>query len=232
MTDSFDREAGKLSVARQSTLVPRSALPSGGTIVLLNGTSSSGKTSLAKALQTMLPQQYLHVQLNAFRDMEPAGYFSRGHAASSALRVAALCRAMHASVAQFAAHGQNVVFDHVLSADAWHYLFEDFQEQQLYLVGVHCSVEELVRRERTRGDREHGLAESQACRIHQDREYDFCVDTTGSNPSACANALVHWLEQDPVPCAFARMRALHGYIEHADGEALKKSPKGGVQLYP
>jgi chloramphenicol 3-O phosphotransferase len=68
---------------------------------------------------------------------------------------------MHATVAEFAAHGQNVIFDHVLSDDAWHYLFEDLNEQRLYLIGVHCSIEELVRRERARGDREQGLARSQ-----------------------------------------------------------------------
>jgi chloramphenicol 3-O phosphotransferase len=193
-------------------LVPRNTLPAGGSILLLNGTSSSGKTSLAKALQVALPQQYLHVQLNAFRDMEPAGYFSREQAASGSLRVAALCRAMHATVIQFAAHGQDVIFDHVLSAEAWHYLFEDLREQTLYLVGVHCSTEELVRRERARGDREHGLAESQVGQIHEGREYDFSVDTSRSNPTECANALVHWLQQNPAASAFKTLRARHDAV--------------------
>ena len=184
-------------------------MPGSGCILLLNGTSSSGKTSLAKAVQVALPRQYLHVQLNAFRDMEPVGYFSRTQAESGPLRVAALCRAMHATVAEFAGHGQNVIFDHVLSDEAWHYLFEDFREQTLYLVGVHCAVEELVRRERARGDREHGLAESQVGQIHENREYDFSVDTSHSNPTECAHALVHWLLQAPAPSAFKRMRVRH-----------------------
>jgi len=144
--------------------------------------------------------------------MEPVGYFSREQAASGSLRVAALCRAMHATVTEFAAHGQNVIFDHVLSADAWHYLFEDFREQSLYLVGVHCSIEELVRRERARGDREHGLAESQVGRIHEGREYDFSVDTSRSSPEECANALVQWLQQAPAPSAFTQMRARHDAV--------------------
>lgn len=187
--------------------VPKNTLPGGGIILLLNGTSSSGKTSLAKALQAALPQQYLHVQLDAFRGMEPVGYFSREQAASGSLRLAALCRAMHATVAAFVAHGQNVILDHVLSVEAWHYLFEDFKEQTFYLVGVHCSIEELVRRERARGDREHGLAESQVDRIHENREYDFSVDTSRSNPTDCANTLVDWLQQTPDPSAFKNMRA-------------------------
>ena len=193
-------------------LVPKNTLPDGGRILLLNGTSSSGKTSLAKALQASLPQQYLHVQLDAFRGMEPVGYFSNEQAASGSLRMAALCRAMHATVAEFAAHGQNVIFDHVLSTEAWHYLFEDFKEQTLYLVGVHCSIAELVRRERARSDRANGLAESQVGRIHENREYDFSVDTSCSNPTDCANAVVDWLQQAPVPLAFKKMRSRHDVV--------------------
>ena len=196
------------------TLVPRGALPNTGAIILLNGTSSSGKTSLAKALQSALPQrQYLHVQLNAFRDMEPPGYFSRERAAAGPLRVAALCRAMHATVAEYAAHGQNVIFDHVLSVDAWHYLFEDFSDQRLHLVGVHCTAEELVRREQARGDRPHGLAQSQLGSVHANREYDFEVDTSRANASECANAVAQWLREDPAPSAFARMRARHDHVQ-------------------
>jgi chloramphenicol 3-O phosphotransferase len=190
-------------------LIARNNLPRNGTILLLNGTSSSGKTSLSKALQAALPQHYLHVQLNDFRDMEPVGYFGLEHAGLGTLRVAALCRAMHAAVSEFASHGQNVIFDHVLSDEAWHYLFEDFSEQRLYLIGVHCPIEELVRRERARGDREYGLAASQIERIHNNREYDFCVDTSRSAPTECANALALWLQQDHAPNAFARMRANH-----------------------
>jgi len=139
------------------TLVPRSLLPHSGSIVVLNGTSSSGKTSLAKALQAVAPEQYLHVQLNAYRDMEPVGYFSRERSEAWPMRVAALCRAMHSTVIEFSGHGQNVIFDHVMSSDAWHYLLEDFQDQRLFLIRVHCDVEELLRREQARGDREHGL---------------------------------------------------------------------------
>jgi len=189
------------------TPIPRSLLPRNGSIVVLNGTSSSGKTSLGKALQALAPQEYLHVQLNAYRDMEPVGYFSRERSETWPMRVAALCRAMHSTVIEFSDHGQNVIFDHVLSPDAWHYLLEDFQGRRPLLIRVHCEVEELLRREQARGDREHGLAQSQAERIHEDREYDLSIDTSHSSPSECAATLLHWLQQNPKPAAFAKMRA-------------------------
>ena len=42
-----------------------------GTIIVLNGASSSGKTSIAKALPEALNEPYLHIGLDAFFDMVP-----------------------------------------------------------------------------------------------------------------------------------------------------------------
>lgn len=54
--------------------VPRHMLPHPGMVIVLNGASSAGKTSIAKALQAKLDAPYHHVQLDAFRAMEPPGY--------------------------------------------------------------------------------------------------------------------------------------------------------------
>ena len=40
-------------------------------IVLLNGVGSAGKSSIAKALQTITAEPFLHVQMDAFLDMLP-----------------------------------------------------------------------------------------------------------------------------------------------------------------
>ena len=40
-------------------------------IVLLNGVGSSGKSSIAKALQTMTAEPFLHVQMDVFVEMLP-----------------------------------------------------------------------------------------------------------------------------------------------------------------
>src|SRR5262245_15075866 len=45
-----------------------------GTIIYLNGTSSAGKTSIALALQDLLPAPYLHVRLDRFPPMFPRKY--------------------------------------------------------------------------------------------------------------------------------------------------------------
>ena len=39
-----------------------------GTIIFLNGTSSAGKTTLARTLQELMDEPYQHVALDQFRD--------------------------------------------------------------------------------------------------------------------------------------------------------------------
>ena len=187
--------------------IARAALAHNGTVVVLNGASSAGKSSLARELQRLLPRPHLHVQLDAFRHMEPPAYFDHLAEGEAATRVAALCRSMNAAVAEFAAHGLDVLLDHVLTPEAWAYLHDDLAHVKVLLVGVHCAREELARRESTRADRKVGLSASQAAWIHEGRAYDFTVDTTGQSVAAVAGSVARWLASEPVPFAFARQRA-------------------------
>ena len=186
--------------------VARDTLPARGHVIVLNGTSSAGKSSIAKALQARLSAPHLHLQLDAFRAMEPPGHWD--NAAHWPLRLAALCRAMHAACIGFVDHGLNVILDHALSADAWHYLRDDLKGHTVYLVGVHCAVDEAARRERARGERPIGLAAAQAAWIHAGPAYDIDVDTQASTPQACADTLARWLAQAPAAHAFERLRAV------------------------
>jgi chloramphenicol 3-O phosphotransferase len=180
--------------------------------VVLNGPSSAGKSSLARELQTSAPDSYLHVQLDAFRDMEPPGYFRKGQPEVSALRLAALCRAMNATSAEYVRHGQNVLLDHALPAQGWHYLTEDLASYAVLLVGVHCSLETLQIREQCRGDRPIGLAASQALDIHEGRSYDFEIDTTARSVHDCTAVLAEWLAGLPPPKAFPELVRAHAAV--------------------
>lgn len=184
-----------------------------GRVIVLNGPSSSGKSSLAQALQRRFVQPHLHVTLDAFRAMEPPGYFEAVQPEQLALRVAALCRALNATTAEYARHGLNVLLDHVLPAVGWKYLAEDLVEFSVFLVGVHCSLPELQARELCRQDRPAGLAASQFSAIHRDTEYDFSVDTSESSVEECATAVVDWFLYDPSPNAFAKVVERHASVQ-------------------
>ena len=147
-----------------------------------------------------------------FREMEPAGYFCKGQPEVSALRLAALCRAINASCAEYASHGQNVLLDHVLPAQGWRYLAEDLASFSVLLVGVRCSLETLEVRERSRGNRPIGLAASQATEIHAARSYDFEVDTTTRSVDDCVSAVGEWLASLPRPVAFTGVVRQHAAV--------------------
>ncbi|QDH60937.1 AAA family ATPase [Pandoraea pnomenusa] len=181
------------------------ALRPAGRVIVLNGPSSSGKSTLAKYLRENLEQQHLHVELDAFRRMEPAQYWDV-EKPTIQVRVAALCRAINATVATFSRHGEAVIVDHVLSADAWRYLLEDLSELPVLIVGVFCELDVLKGREATRGDRKIGLAASQFRSIHANRHYDYVVDTSSTNADECGRRVLEWLDTQPAPAAFATMR--------------------------
>ncbi len=69
-------------------------------------------------------------------------------------------------------------------------LREDWQaalaECDVFMVGVHCALPELERRERERGDRLIGQARGQFDLVHVGMSYDLEVDTTSATPTTVA----------------------------------------------
>lgn len=163
-----------------------------GTIIVLNGPSSAGKSSIAHALRPLLPQEWLHVQLDVFRAMEPPDYFRGGQRELNAVRLEALCRSINATCRAYAVRGQYVLLDHVLPPIGWQYLHEDLAGLPVRTVGVHCALAQREARERARGDRPAGLTASQE-NLHVDRAYDLEVDTTERSAEACAREIAQWL---------------------------------------
>jgi len=175
-----------------------------GTIIVLNGPSSAGKSTLGRYLCEQLIEHHLHIELDVFRSMEPANYWEVEQPVAQ-VRVAALCRAINATAATFSRHGQPVIVDHVLSSDAWYYMLEDLVGFPVFIVGVFCSLDILIERELARGNRTIGLAKSQFDSIHANRHYDYIVDTSLSDALDCGNSILAWLKSRPNPTAFSKM---------------------------
>jgi chloramphenicol 3-O phosphotransferase len=87
----------------------------------------------------------------------------------------------HASIAAFAAAGNDLIVEHIIEFPEWRAdLRQILQPFDVFLVGVHCSLEEIDRRERLRGDRRigEGREHVEIDRIHEFGPYDCEVDTT------------------------------------------------------
>jgi chloramphenicol 3-O phosphotransferase len=170
-------------------------------IVLLNGVGSAGKSSIAKALQAITRDAFLHVQMDAFFDMLPAASIGHpdgvtfetiqdGDHPSVIIRSGPLAqrafRGMRHAVAAMAAQGNDLIVDEVLLGETWTEYAKLLAPFQVFLVGVHARLETLEAREKARGDRLIGLARWQFERVHNDMNYDLEIDTDHASPMDCA----------------------------------------------
>lgn len=179
--------------------------PPPGQIILLNGTSSSGKSSIAKALGELLDTPYYSLAVDAFNAMRARREVDPREVDDILHRMR---RGFHRAIAGMAAGGNNLIVDHVLSEE-WR--LRDCLEQlapfDVVFVGVHCSAAELERRELLRGDRPAGLAARQLTRVHRHGVYDIECDTTTATAHACARQIKDRLAAPrSAPRAFEQLR--------------------------
>lgn len=179
-----------------------------GQIIFLNGTSSSGKTTVARELQVVLDPFYFHLQIDHLnRQREPD--FGRARWTDNEIRIAhqRMVLGFYLSIAAFASVGNNVIVDQ-LFGERWRLLacLDAFAGYDVVLVGIHCPVEELDRREWTRGNRGRGRAVSQIDLVHAQMQYDVEIDTSRQTPRECALAINDYLATRRQTGAFDRLR--------------------------
>ncbi len=192
-----------------------------GTIIILNGTSSSGKTSIVRALQDVLEEPYLEAGLDKFIWMLPERYLERplwdevlGLAVQAGECGHRLVAGMHQAIEALARCGNNVIADHVLVEDLW---WQDcarrFSQLPAYLVGVRCPLEVLEQRERARCNRTLGQARAQYGAVHGLGVYDVEVDTSQSTPEECARQIKVRVDAGIPPRALTELKRRMAGIE-------------------
>lgn len=179
-----------------------------GRIVLLNGTSSSGKSSIAAELLLILEEPHFHMGIDSFYGMLPKAGAALDDATVVDLVVRRAQAGFHRAVAGMAAAGNHLVVDQVLSRP-WRLpdLLAVLDGHDVTFVGVHCPPEELARRERARGDREIGQAATQLPFVHAHGLYDIECDTSLMSPAECARHIRDRLGKRSGHSAFERLRA-------------------------
>lgn len=163
-------------------------------IIILNGASSSGKSTLVRELQTVLDGPWLDAGLDRFLWMLPRRYLEpplwddvMGAATRAGETGHALVRGMHEAIAALSRAGCSVIADHVLIEPTWvSHCTTVVADLPAYLVKVFCPLEVLEARERERRDRTLGQARAQYELVHAGLLYDVEVDTSRLDPSGCA----------------------------------------------
>jgi chloramphenicol 3-O phosphotransferase len=194
-----------------------------GTILYLNGPSSSGKHSIIYALQELLEEPYISLGIDQWFYSISRKYIGRGsHAAEgfpwvydeqgklietkTAHYGQKFMRGLYAAVAALSMTGNNVIVDDVMMeawmAPACAHALKDLPS---FFIGVYCDFEVALRREQARGNRPQGLLEANYMKVHQHGLYDFTVDTSDTTPEACASAICAFLQIGHQPTAFRQM---------------------------
>jgi chloramphenicol 3-O phosphotransferase len=165
-------------------------------IVVLNGTSSSGKTAVARAFQELAPGLVLNFSIDSILYALPRTILERMKRGekNEGLPFLDLVRAYYASVRAIAETGQDLIIDHALTTRAEADLLRAaVQAHSTLLVGLECATPVLAERERIRGDRRPGLAASQLDLVHQWLAYDLVIDTTTTTPEDAARRILEAL---------------------------------------
>ncbi|WP_027468541.1 chloramphenicol phosphotransferase CPT family protein [Deefgea rivuli] len=163
-------------------------------VILLNGTSSSGKTSIAKVLQDKLPQQYLNFSIDSILYALPPSDLQQMKQGEVITRAGydwpSLVRGYHYCLPALLQAGCRLLIDNAwCDAGEKRELLTELAGYSVALVGVYCDIDIALAREAARGDRAIGLVAWQTPLIHQDMTYDLTIDTSGIEPQALANKL-------------------------------------------
>ena len=168
-------------------------------VIMLNGGSSSGKSSIARALQDVLPGLWLTFGTDVLAEALPG----RGDDPRSGLvlepdgtvTVNAEFRAVetiwYEGLAVMADRGALLILDEVFLAGGagQQRLRALLGELDVLWVGVHCDPLVAANRELARADRIQGMAMTQAVAVHAGVVYDVEVDTTHCSAIACARRI-------------------------------------------
>ena len=149
-----------------------------GRIIILHGPSSSGKSTMANAIQNLAEVPFWHISFDHLRDsgVLPNDRIERREFLWSELRKPVF-DGFHGARAAYAKAGNNLIVEHILDTPEWvgdlKKLLSPFD---VFFVGLHCSLKELHRREIERKDRPAGSAERDYRTVHLGRVYHIEID--------------------------------------------------------
>ncbi len=182
-----------------------------GKIILINGASSSGKSTLARQLQQTLPIPFWHFSFDHLRDSNalPMERVRSGEIDWSAMRPAVF-DGFHRCLPVLAEAGNNLIVDHIIENEIWMWdLVKLLAGLDVFFVGVHCPLPELERRERERGNRTVGEARTDYQVVHSFAAYDLEIDSMQPCQTNVNTLVAAWESRQP-PSVFERMAAQNG----------------------
>ncbi len=210
-------------------------------IIYLNGPSSSGKTTLAKALQQACAQSFLHVGIDKIIDWMPekvnnwtGGTSHLGYSWKEdkdhlgfpiqELQVGPFAKKIQKTfqevILTLAREGHYVIIDDVSfgkdQVDSWRELLKEFS---VLWVGIKSPLPVLEQREKERRNRIIGSARGQFYKVHTDISYDLEIDTHHNAINEAVSRIQSLVSFSHSPSAHISRIGIYG-VAKKDGKLL------------
>lgn len=191
-------------------------------IIFLNGASSSGKSTIVKALQYLLSDPWLHLGIDVFFNMIPAKYTLFGENAdqgfsfiekqenskkyfeimagpfgekfvNSCIKACGLMAKSHNLIIDEVVYDQAILSKYV----------SELSSETVYFINIYCSLDLIEEREIIRRCNSLPLARGQVDKINKlGINYDLIIDSGKSLPFDCAKKILSFIKTNPKPKAF------------------------------
>jgi chloramphenicol 3-O phosphotransferase len=156
--------------------------------IVLHGPTSSGKSSLAKALQANAAVPAFHISLDAFVTMANRGDMRSEQEREFAYHIH--CENLRSTLARVVDTDFEIILDLVLrDSAAFDSCLRALSPRPTCVVRVWAPISVLEAREQTREDRAVGMAREQLEHPAYKRTYDLEVDTSACTPAQGAAAI-------------------------------------------
>lgn len=164
-----------------------------GSVIVVNGPSSAGKSTLCRSAQVKLPRPFLFHTLDTYFFGELLPRDEAGRPREWASFRPRLVDGFFRSLRAFALSDVDVISEMILEdASELARLEEELSGLDVFWVGLHAPVEELERRERERGNRVAGDARRDLRTVHGFRSYDLDLDTNRGVEANTAELVSAW----------------------------------------
>ena len=200
-----------------------------GTVIILNGSSASGKSSIQMKIQELFEKPYIRLGIdNQFNDILPDYYglgekHPQGNFLEKDIRYVdkikvdghdaiklivgpigqKVIKGMHQSIKSFAKNGSNVVVDYILYEKTWFpHLVESLEDLKVYYVGIKYPIETIEKREEKRSTSPVGHARSHYKTVHYYDNYDLVIDNPEDSAEMIAKKIELFISKNPEPEAF------------------------------
>lgn len=163
-----------------------------GKIIVLNGVSSSGKTTLAKEIQDAFDEPYMRLSIDDFINMMPPKMIKTdlGNTVYKCQTI------MLQTITNLSDAGINIVVDNIMLTyfQTLKQYISALHDYPVLFVKVDCPSHELRRRETERGDRAIGQGENQVDDLEPKTMYDITVNTFINTISECVKLIAKKLD--------------------------------------